>query len=79
MNVIRDVKNRMKNKLYLHAKCPCGEIGRHAILRGGAVRCAGSNPVVGKKVSFLISIKGLNLYLLKLLNNETLKYNYIIH
>lgn len=34
MNVIRDVKNRMKNKLYLHPKCPCGEIGRHAILRG---------------------------------------------
>ena len=79
MNVIRDVKNRMKNKLYLHAKCPCGEIGRHAILRGGAVRCAGSNPVVGTKKFRLISIKGLNHISTKTINNEILNYNYIIH
>ena len=53
MNVIRDVKNSMKNKLYLHPKCPCGEIGRHAILRGWCRKVCWFESSRGhKKVSF---------------------------
>ena len=53
MNVIREVKNRMKNKLYLHPKCPCGEIGRHAILRGWCRKVCWFESSRGhKKVSF---------------------------
>ena len=60
MNVIRDVKNRMKNKLYLHPKCPCGEIGRHAILRGWCRKVCWFESSRGHKKNRLNSINGLN-------------------